>query len=78
MNEMVKRVAKAIEEIDDTTVWASGPYPYETLAVAAVKAMREPTENMELAGWDAGGEWWEDSCPRVVWWGMIDAALAGR
>ena len=43
-NEMIERVAKAINLRDTTDEYA--------MARAAIKAMREPTENMKLVGRD--------------------------
>jgi hypothetical protein len=80
MNEMIKRVAKAIEDYHDKDAWS----PYERIghvvalecARAAIAAMREPTEAMCDAANEAvfqGGQ--PPSQPDIVWPAMIDASL---
>ena len=83
MNEMVERVAQAIQDkliADDEplaywTMPARSCFPgyldLKKLAEAAIAAMREPTQAMENAGNDY------DCTPLAVdvWRDMIDAAL---
>jgi hypothetical protein len=94
---MIERVAKAIYEEDDPwhKAWPwpnlnesqGSPEPYRRIAAAAIKTMREPTESMTCAGFDAAmGEISDDfdrievqsSIGRTVWHRMIDAALVGE
>lgn len=85
MSEMVERVAEALDAslskgcyVDarddghDTTV--DGACDLFEIARAAIEAMREPTLSMEDAA-VPNGSWWDDSCAKVVWRNMIDAAL---
>lgn len=65
MSDIIERVARAIYCVEE------GPCDAKTVARMAVEAMREPTEEMIEAGWNARGE--VDQRYRV----MIDAALAG-
>jgi hypothetical protein len=60
MSEVVERVAKAIHTLRNSTP--------EQQAIAAIKAMREPTEKMKIAAY--GEEGYAESF-RL----MIDAAL---
>lgn len=78
MSEMVERVARAIAETR-----AYGVGWEERLARAAIAAMREPTEAMQVAeGIDTLGckarlgEYLDDWDAAGVWQAMIDAALA--
>jgi predicted RNA-binding Zn ribbon-like protein len=76
---MVERVARAIAQADEQNggppydyLMAMGKHVRENLydrALAAIAAMRVPTEEMELAG--------DDHAERgaVVWQAMISAAL---
>lgn len=74
--ELAKRVGLAIErKLEELSggdysmnyVAGSGALGYEELALVAIEAMREPTEAMEIAGFNA---------PRAAkWQAMIDAAL---
>lgn len=61
MSEMVERVALAIAASDD-------------IARLAIKAMREPTEDMQSAGYNAGHASYREEA-RMVWQAMIDEAL---
>lgn len=63
---MIERVAEAI-----ANQMAEDDNDNESLARAAIKAMREPSEGMEDEGWT---EW--DWGAHAVWRAMIDAALA--
>jgi hypothetical protein len=65
INEMVARVGKAIREAD-----ALGRSP----ALAAIAAMREPTEGM-IAKADGVIEQHHDCLARDVWQSMIDEAM---
>ncbi len=96
MNEMVDRVAKAILEAADEAAQMEGEYcspaMAEAAAIAAIKAMRKPTEKITPEMIDAGLEkmWdyddyiFEDVRRKAVvniFVAMIDAALkdqAGR
>ena len=77
MTDMVERVAKAITEAFEREGRVFDDGQAETLARAAIEAMREPTEAMTKAG-DLPG--WDDSVSvglsGEVWNAMIDAALA--
>lgn len=64
MSEIIDRVAKAIEEVVGE-YWCD----YEEAAKAAIKAMREPTDEMLC---DDDFDYLE---AKVVWQGMIDEAL---
>jgi len=81
MSDMIERVAEAImsdlrersgviDGIDEDIVEEMG----DTLARAAIEAMRAPTEAMEEAALDVRPLMLPDS-PREVWGAMIDAAL---
>lgn len=76
MNEMIERVAKAIYDAD-------GEPMYRQQAIAAIKAMREPTKHMRQWG-GAAGQWSgvfagipddEADAALRVWETMIDIAL---
>lgn len=82
-NDMVERVAKAIAAADLDE--GDGMYDYyaltedivdlyTTLARAAIKAMRDPTEAMYEEAEDAIG--YNVACD--IWWVMIDTALKER
>lgn len=87
MSEMVERVARAMEAADDsgaTGVFGSGPN-VDAMARAAIAAMREPTEEMVLAGAGAmegrSHEHEPQSAvifgqPAEVWRAMNDQALS--
>jgi hypothetical protein len=72
MSTMVKRVAQALQQemgtapLDETVSFA--------LARAAITAMREPTEEMTVAGLNTGRAWEVSK----AWRAMIDAALEGK
>lgn len=79
--DMVERVARAMDAAEDK-YWAAFPVDYpmtdesvpmEVLARAAIEAMREPTEEMLLGGFEADTE--SGFGARSVWAAMIDAAL---
>lgn len=87
--EMVEKVARAIAA-EMGTDWGGPlgesdlsflPYKarYMSMARAAIEAMREPTEAMKEAGFQAGhlgdGEW-EYADPESAYTAMIDAALS--
>lgn len=81
MNEMIKRVAEAIANNRITACACLGPLPVcqcqQRQAIAAIKAMREPTEEMfqigreydKLAGLD------HLIVSKAAYKAMIDAAL---
>ena len=62
---MVDRVAQAIKEVEFGNNW-------ETMARAAIAAMREPTKEMKNA-WTGPERWDQDALE--IWHAMIDAAL---
>lgn len=80
-NTMIERVARAICEEDERNGGAPWGYyeavthirleAYRDMARAAIAAMREPTPEIEKAGWIEG------ACltPADHWKSMIDAAL---
>ena len=84
MSEMVERVARSLYHAHSR----NKPYDilqpefqrqYEKQARAAIEAMREPTEAMEEAGFQAGHEGdgeWEYASPASTYTAMIDAALS--
>lgn len=92
---MIERVARAIYEEDDPwhKVWPwpdlqeaqTEPEKYRQVAVAAIKAMREPTMTMLNAAVDATGAGsdmsWANRSPQGLFetghQAMIDAALRG-
>jgi len=57
---------------------------YEYLAIAALNAMKDPTDPMKLAGhscpvshsWSNQGEFIADGCETDIWQDMINAALS--
>lgn len=76
-SDMVERVAKAIDvafiEWKDTP--GTPPMPWnETLARAAIEAMREPTTAMLHAS-TMQVPTWDNDASRRKWQAMIDAAL---
>lgn len=70
MSEMVDRVARAIERAMAEQMDPTPGY----LARAAIEAVREPTEGMELAG-DQVGHYSDAPAACTVWLAMIDEAL---
>lgn len=89
MSEMLERVARAIAlaALDPETRAAVNPdkwfvaESYYDLARAAIEVMREPTDAMKSAPYDAeidfgpGGTGDIEANPLNVWQAMIDAAL---
>lgn len=78
MNEVIERVARAIcashnhqiiwpRQTDPQYLQIAGPYL--RMALAAIQAMREPTEQMLLATHEEMGN------AATIWQSMIDAAL---
>ena len=67
--EMIERVALAICGDDNP---ANILAIHRTRAVEAIKAMREPTQQMIDAGWNAKGDQ-----PQTHWQAMIDSILDG-
>ena len=72
MSEMIERVAKAIDESSQPPGCADYSILMKNAAVAAIKAMREPTDAMVDAG-----DMWADApgYSAKAWRAMIDAAL---
>lgn len=75
MIEMVERVAEAIAISGNGGTWDDWYNEdqrefHRKRARAAIEAMREPTESMVEAGWNAPGDQ-----PQTHWEAMIDAAL---
>ena len=66
--EMELRVAEAIKSVDDSKSNGGLGASYLSLARAALRAMREPTEEMIEAGFD------EDGGRYITWIRMIYAA----
>jgi len=66
--EMELRVAEAIKSVDDSKPKGGLGASYLSLARAAIRAMREPTEKMIEAGFD------EDGGRYITWIRMIYAA----
>lgn len=88
MSEMVKLVARAIDEAAGLSAWqkvrGSGMFPStDEIARAAIAAMRKPTEAMKYKGGkiEAGAVEWNGQDPinedaaAEVWRAMIDEAL---
>lgn len=72
MSEMVERIAKAIEVAFEREGRVFDAGQAETLAHAAIEAMREPTEAMMTAGCFEGiGR----GTAQFVWRDMVDEAL---
>jgi hypothetical protein len=78
MNEMIERVARAIADnlysadpYDEMVKDRRANYRIQSVARAAIAAMREPTEAMSQAG---GGEQGDPFMANVVWRRMIDEA----
>ena len=70
MSEMIERVARAIaEQMFD---YPDGDKSFHNEARAAIAAMREPTEAMQIAAIHTDGQ-----CI-VMWQAMIDAALSSE
>ena len=73
MSTMVERVAQALQQEMGTAPFDE-PASSFALARAAITAMREPTEEMTVAGLNTGRAWEVSKAWRV----MIDAALEGK
>lgn len=69
---MIEMMARAIHDEWETRAHVSKTEGEldKALAIAALKAMREPTEAMFKAGWDRGMR-----LPEFTWQAMIDAAI---
>jgi hypothetical protein len=71
-SEMIERVAKVLQDFKVEP--PEGPVPWDKVAIAAIEAMREPTEEMcfapDMSGFDA-----HDMSTKHIWQDMIDAAL---
>lgn len=76
MNEMIERVAKAIEtELEAAQAWGTAPLQRD-LARAAIEAMREPTQDMVRAsGPDPHGGGHTARDAEDIYTSMIDAAM---
>lgn len=74
MNEMLQKVGGAILIADLEWTPKSPMSREETLARAAIEAMREPTKSMIAAGAKGSGED-SDDVALGAWEGMIDSAL---
>jgi hypothetical protein len=79
-NEMVERVARALDAMDEHTPQGgySSPAAWRIHARAAIKAMREPTEEMIEEGrqlMNLGDETLYPEDMREKWQAMIDVAL---
>lgn len=78
--EMIERVARAIFEAMDVADGLDGSSA-ERYALAAIEAMREPTDDMARAGFSSDAfrtpmlRLEADFEPKAVWQAMIDAAL---
>ena len=74
MNEMVERVARAIEADSNYVI---SQHHSKALARAAIAAMREPTASMIDAAWEPGPRPVDfgDYDPQGIYQAMIDAAL---
>lgn len=72
MSEMIERVVEAIRECDYALTGGEA----RTYAIAAIKAMREPTDEMfevgEQAMYDAAPDWKVNAS----WRAMVEAALS--
>lgn len=68
MNEMIERVAKAIHIQRNSTP--------QQQAIAAIKAMREPTEAMGEAPYRVEGYYQTEELQLAGWQAMIDEALS--
>ena len=83
MSSMIEKISRALcieESQDPDKMFGGGPgwKVYEHLAIAAIKAMREPTQEMveDGYGWYEGIDATEeDQMPKCVFRSMIDAAL---
>jgi hypothetical protein len=71
MNDIIDRVAKAIEQASQPPGQKDYTILMENCARAAIEAMREPTEAMLQAQFGKDG-------PRACWEAMIDAALVSN
>jgi len=74
---MIERISTIADAADDAAYWASSPegrvgLDTSKLARDILTAMREPTEQMRVAG-SCDGDWPHS---RESWQAMIDAALA--
>jgi len=82
MNEMIERVAKAIaksngiKNLDDMRLGVPLWQCFDKQALAAIKAMREPTDAMVTAGDTTFADYEGWGPPRETWPRMIDAALS--
>ena len=78
---VLERIARAMSAVSEARNPGMLPYDespqyirdqWAALARAAVLAMREPTDEVEYAGWS---EIHEDNHPAVIYQAMIDAIL---
>lgn len=84
MTDMIERVARALAECDGLTICSDASYrmsSYGIRAIAAIKAMREPSDEMlgeahDTLLYSVKGE--ELGIARAVWSHMIDAALGAE
>lgn len=79
MTDMIERVARALAEADGITICSDASYrmsSYGIRAIAAIKAMREPSHEMLRVGSWAWTELTAD-CVGDIFPAMIDAALKG-
>lgn len=78
MSKMLERTIEAIR-LAEKAWWDANDDPaenlQETLARAAMEAIREPTENMCFEGAKIGGQECSMGDARHIWVAMIDAAL---
>lgn len=73
MSEMIERVGRVIADAEG---YAYAPHPYDKYAIAAIAAMREPTEAMIESGSDGrqpGNSRWGNTTK--TWKAMIDEAM---
>lgn len=72
--EMIDKVKAELTRLIEPAVNPKAPYAVvmlDEMAIAAIQAMREPTEKMLIAGCDVG----PDRSPDEYWQSMIDAVL---
>lgn len=74
LNEIVERAAIAVRKARSDFYWENAyEAPDDILALAVIRSLREPTQEMIDDAWGIGGD--TDDEIRRVWELMIDAAL---
>ena len=75
-DDMIELVARAIADAEGEKDWTCDPFGlFPALALAAIKAMREPTLEMRLTGRRVKSSWLVENEEIEIWQNMIDEAF---